>query len=207
MKKLLLVDDHVLIREGLKLILSNGLFDTIDEAKNGKDALNKMSLNNYDLIITDINMPIMNGVELVTEIRKSDSYQKILVLTMHLDVTYIDAMLRLQVNGYLSKSNPSSELLDAIIAIDNGSSYFSRDASNLIMERLAGNKNEVPVLSTSEISILKLIGEEKTVREISEIMNLSARTVETIRARLLAKLNAKNTAGLVLYGVKNNIII
>ena len=211
MKKIdiLLVDDHALVREGIKNSLqSQQHLRVVGEAKDGSEALQLLSRSKPDVVIMDINMPGMGGVEATRTVKAHYPDVNILVLTMYNEEAQIRELLKSGALGYILKSTTMAELVEAIEVVSGGETYFAKEVSSKIMNQLVkGNhrsKQEVK-LTAREMEILKMISEEYTNHEIAQQLFISSRTVDTHRRNLIQKLNAKNTAGLVRYAIKHNI--
>lgn len=214
MINILLVDDHQVVLDGLKFYFENSKKYRIkDTASNGLEVLSILEKKSFDLIITDISMPKMNGMEWVEAVRAKDKDQKILIMTMMGEIQHIKKLLALGVNGYLLKNSKQSELFNAIDEIMLGERYFSEEVTKNIMSDLMGKKLspktrltvEVP-LTDREKEVLSLIVEECSNQEIADSLFISLRTVDSHKRNLLEKTGAKNIAGLVLYAVERNMV-
>lgn len=209
--KLLIVDDHKIIRDGIKLMLDDDAnIEIIGEADSGAKALeffNKFSTQ-INLVLLDINMPDMGGIELTKEIINKDNNAKILVLTMHAEDNYIQNMLNAGALGYVLKESGQEELLTAIRSVAEGKKYFSNEVSVVMINSLMDKKNgsNDKELSEREKDVLKLIAIGKTNKEAGDILFLSSRTIETHRRKIMTKLELNNTAEIVQYAIKNNLI-
>ena len=209
---ILIVDDHKIVRDGIKSLLSEQKsYDIIGEASNGVDALNLLERLSPDIILLDINMPGMNGIECTQQIIKKYPYMKILALSMHNEEPHIRAMVEAGASGYILKNSGRDELENAINTIVGGSTYFSEEVKESIMNSLlhknqgeAENKNIS--LSERELEVLQLIVKEFTNSEIAEKLFLSPRTVDAHRRNLLEKTGSRNTAGLVRYALESGML-
>ena len=207
---LLLVDDHNMVREGLKSIFENDeQYHVAAEATNGVDALNTLKNLRVDVILTDISMPQMDGVEFTKAVKKAYPDQKVIALTMLGESQHIKHMLKAGVSGYLLKNCGSKELKKAIARVMDGETYFSPDVSQIILNDLSGKKQarmatEIE-LSEREIEVLHLIIREYTNQEIADTLFISPRTVDAHKRNLLDKTGSKNIAGLVLYAVEKRL--
>lgn len=214
MKKIrvLLVDDHELIREGIKnSLMSHESIEIIGGAQNGEEALSFLSENIVDVVTMDISMSTMGGFAATKAILEKYPKVNVIILTMHNEVSMIQEALKAGASGYLLKNTNINELKEAITTVANDGTYFSSNVSEKIMNKLvkgkADNESKQQIkLTKREIEILKLISEEYSNHEIAEKLFISQRTVDTHRRNLIQKLQAKNTAGLVRYAFKNNII-
>lgn len=212
MKKinLLIADDHTMFLEGIVSLLGQESdINIIGKAHNGIEALDIIKTTSVDLVILDISMPEMDGIELTKILKKKYPEIKILVVSTHSNVNIISRLIRIGVNGYLLKNAEKSELLEAIHSIMEGNNYFSEETEDkyickqLRIEKQVLNLTE---LSSREKEILVLIANEYNTAEIAEKTFISLNTVNTHRRNLLSKLNAKNTAGLVKYAVENGLV-
>ena len=210
--KILLADDHKIVRDGIKLMLEPHVgIDIEAEASNGKDVLEALKTTVIDLIIMDINMPEMDGIEATRNVKENYPEVKVLALTMSNDDLHIRQMIQAGASGYIMKSAGRSELKEAVNAIMNGKHYFSDEATNSIMMDLVKGKGKSsshePVhITDRELEILELIVKEYTNQEIGEKLFISPRTVDAHRRNLLQKTGARNTAGLVKFAFQHNII-
>lgn len=213
--KILIVDDHEVVRDGLKNILTS--LDNIaiaGEAGNGEDAVKMYSSLKPDLVIMDISMPGMNGIEATRIIKEKDPEARILILTMHDNQEYLNQIIRSGAKGFILKNTDKEELLDAVKTVASGDNFFSKDISKLIIDNYIrtakeSEKNdgykEVP-LTKREIEILKLIASGYSNQEIANILYISYNTVDTHRKNIMHKLSIKNTAGLVRYAIEKGLI-
>lgn len=215
MKKLvlLLVEDHALVREGLKKVIETFSFvHRIDTASHGAEAIEKVKKNNYDLILMDISMPEMNGVEATQAILQLKPHQKILGLSMHAEESFISEMIRKGAKGYVLKDADVEEIAEAIQSVANGKTYLSSKASEILINILRADQktssrlqNATYDLSAREKEILHYIINGYTNKEIAEKLNLSSRTIDAHRRNILQKTGCKNTAALVKWAIEKNI--
>ena len=212
MISLLLVDDHQMIRDAIKFYFSSeDEFEVKSEAVNGDEALQLLEKDRFDVVITDINMPECDGLQLMEQIRDRFPEQKVLILSMLDDAVYINKMIALGANGYILKSAPKEELCKAIKTIVEGNNYYSQEIYQTIVESIAGKKPKQRLsieisLSRREKEVLQLIVQEYSNKEIADKLFISSRTVEAHKRNLLDKTGAKNIAGLVLYAVERNLL-
>tara|TARA_R110001592_G_C13130432_1_gene746524 strand:+ start:1150 stop:1794 length:645 start_codon:yes stop_codon:yes gene_type:complete len=213
MKKIrtLLVDDHKLVRDGIKYILnSDKKIEVIAEASNGIEAIKYLEKDNaIDVIVMDINMPQLNGIDTTEIIKKLYNKINILALTMHNEESYIANMIKSGALGYVLKDTSSTNLLKAVKTVANGDCYYSNEATSTIVNHmlLSPNSNSKKSnLSEREIDIIKHVVNGNTNKKIGAAINISSRTVETHRRNILKKLELNNTAELINYACKNNII-
>lgn len=208
-RNILLVEDHPIMRQAIKIQLEldkpNYL---IDECGNGKQALLFLSKNQYDLMITDIKMPKMNGVELVKLAKKQSLDTKILTISMFTDYKHISEMVKIGVDGYISKNTNNEEFLHAIEVILNNETYYSKEISNNLIKGMREDKyktNLVKSLSKRELEILLLVLKEYSNKEIAKKLCISSRTVETHKHNLLQKTDSKTVAGLFKFALQNEL--
>ncbi len=213
--KVLITDDHVLYRAGVKTALSAKKdVKVIAEADNGMHLLNMLKMIQPDVILLDIQMPVMDGIGALPEIKKNWPHIKVIMLTMMDDHSMITKLMELGANSYLSKTSDSEIIYEAIKTCYEQEYYFNTLTNKALLSNLKTKNNMTPQkmvqaeanLSDKEMLILKLMCEEKSTREIADIVELSPRTVEAIRDKLKVKTGAKSTAGLIMYAVKNNIL-
>lgn len=213
--KILIADDHEVVRDGLKnILISMGNVAITGEASNGEEAVKLYGSLKPDLVIMDISMPIMNGIDATRVIKENDPNARILVLTMHDNQEYLNQIIRSGAKGFVLKNTDKEELLEAVRAVSSGENFFSKDISKLIIdnyirsakdtEKSEGYK-EVP-LTKREIEILKHIAEGKSNQEIANHLYISYNTVDTHRKNIMHKLSIKNTAGLVRYAIEKGLI-
>lgn len=206
--KILLVDDHKIVRQVLKEFLIeklNGI--AVDEANNGIEGLHRVRQASYDLVIADINMPQMDGIQMMKEIHKHDPNLKVVALSMMDDQVSIKKMLQAGAVGYVLKEGNTQELLNAIQIIINGNKYFSPSVAEVIMSSLTKSNNRYTgvKLTKREKEVLKAIFEEKSNQQIADELFISLRTVETHKYNIMEKTGAKNLAGLVKYAIKEKL--
>ena len=211
----LIADDHVLYRAGVKTALSTKPdVKVIAEADNGMHLLNMLKTIQPDVILLDIQMPVMDGIGALPEIKKNWPHIKVIMLTMMDDHSMITKLMELGANSYLSKTSDSEIIYEAIKTCFEQEYYFNALTNKALLTNLKQRNNNLPQkiapleanLNDKEMLILKLMCEEKSTREIADLVDLSPRTVEAIRDKLKVKTGAKSTAGLIMYAVKNNIL-
>ncbi len=213
MKNILLVDDHKIVREGIKYYLSNVEdLHVAGEADNGSKAIELLGKEKFDLVITDISMPVMDGLKMMETISKEYPDQKVLVLTMIDEYRYIKQMLSLGVKSFLLKNSSKDELLLAINKSLKGETYYSAEVTQIIINSLSNRKmngNERLTVEASltvrEKEVLKLIVKEYTNNQIADELFISIRTVDSHKHNLLEKTGSKTLAGLVLYAIEHGI--
>lgn len=211
--KVAIADDHKIFRDGIKMALSGKEYlKIIWEAEDGKDLIHKMRIKLPDVLLMDIRMPEMDGINAISLLRKEYEEVKIIVLTMYDDQEMIAKMMEMGANAYLTKTTDPEEIYNAILTCMNDDFYFNDLLNKAVLLKLQQKKTTRqfypnPVkFNEKEISILKLIAQDKTTEEISKEVYLSPRTIETIRQNMKTKVGAKTIAGLVMYGMRNKLI-
>src|SRR6266498_4503055 len=211
--KIAIADDYKIFREGLKVSLADDQnLEVVFEVDNGEDLLKSMESNKADIVIMDLNMPIMDGMEATQVIRKKYNEVKVLVVSMYDDDKFIIHLMEIGANGYLLKNAEPDEIRKAIYAVHENGYYFNDLVNKALLKKLIIKNNINPSFnqnvefSEREHKVLKLICEEKTAVEIAKEIFLSPRSVEGIRQRLIEKVGVRNTAGLVMFAIKNGII-
>jgi DNA-binding NarL/FixJ family response regulator len=211
--KVIICDDHALFRSGVKIALSHKKdIDIMAEAENGQQLLNTLKAFQPDVILLDITMPIMNGIDTLPEVKKLYPDVKVIMLTMHNDHSMIAKLMEIGANSYLTKDSDSETIYEAIKSCHENEYYFNALTNMALIDGLKSKRNNDSnlnidaQLNEKEVHILKLMCEEKSTKEIADMVDLSPRTVEAIRDKLRAKTGAKSMAGLVLFAVKNGIL-
>lgn len=212
--RVLVVDDHSLVREGVRALIGTQRgIEVVGEAENGKDAVKKARDLLPDVVVMDLGMPVLNGIEATRQIVKALPRTRVLVLTMHSDEKYVFQALKAGASGYLLKTCTASELTGAILSVHGGNPYFSPSISRKIMDSYlseddAMTKNAQPGnLTGREREVLQLIAEGYSNTKVSELMGISVKTVETHRSNIMKKLGVHDVTGLVKYAIKRGIII
>jgi DNA-binding NarL/FixJ family response regulator len=213
--KIAIADDHKIFRDGIKMALNpKENLKMIWEAEDGKDLLHKMTIKRPDLLLMDIRMPEIDGINAIEMLRKEYEDLKIIVLSMYDDQQMISKMMEMGANAYLTKTTDPDEIYEAILTCMNENFYFNQLVNRAVMGKLLQKKNvhrnygqQVPVsFNEKELKILQLLGEDKTTEEISKIIFLSPRTIETIRQNMKSKVGARTIGGLIMYGMRNKMI-
>jgi DNA-binding NarL/FixJ family response regulator len=213
--KVIIADDHVLYRAGVITTLSSKKdIKVVAEADNGMHLLNLLKTTSADVILLDIQMPIMDGIATLPEIKKLYPSIRIIMLTMVDDHSMITKLMEIGANSYLTKNSDSEIIYEAIKTCFDQEYYFNSLTNKALLSNLKQRSEPTPQrviqqevhLNDKEMLILKLMCEEKSTKEIADIVDLSPRTVEAIRDKLKVKTGAKSTAGLILYAVKHNIL-
>ncbi len=210
--KVAIADDHALFRAGVKTALSvKKDVELIAEADNGMQLLNLLKHIEPDVILLDIQMPIMDGIQTLPEIRKIRPEAKVIILSMHNDHSMISKLMEIGANSYLTKNSDSETIYEAIKTCFENEFFFNELTNKALLAGLRTKRTDpygAPEadLSEKELRVLRLMCEEKTTKEIADIVEISPRTVEAIRDKLKSKTGAKSMAGLVMYAVKNGIM-
>lgn len=209
--KVLIADDHQLFREGLvNLLTSANNIEVIAQAQNGKDAMEKAFQLKPDVVLIDINMPQMNGIDATRQLKKELPSIKIIAVSMHSDRQYVKGILEAGADGYLLKNCTYHQLTDAIESVHSGKKILSDDITDLVIKGYLEPAETEPDgfsdLSEREIEILQLFAEGKSTREISEKLFISVKTVGTHKQHILEKLNLKNNADIIKFALKKGMI-
>jgi DNA-binding NarL/FixJ family response regulator len=211
--KVVIADDHALFRAGVKTALSiKKDVELIAEADNGMQLLNLLRHLEPDVVLLDIQMPIMDGIATLPEIRKLYPNVKVIILSMHNDHSMISKLMEIGANSYLTKNSDSETIYSAIKTCYEQEFFFNELTNKALLSGLRSRRSDtigIPQevnLTDKEQTILKLMCEEKTTKEIADMVDISPRTVEAIRDKLKTKTGAKSMAGLVMYALKNGII-
>jgi two-component system nitrate/nitrite response regulator NarL len=205
--RLLLVDDHPIVLDGIKSHLgAQPEFEVVGDAANGLDAVRKAKLTLPDVVLLDINMPAMNGLEAMVHLRKQVPNAKVIILTMHDSKEYIAQIVRLGARGYLLKDCSPTELVSAIKAVHCGEVYFSPTVSKVLVEEMVDGKKaaDQPIpapLTEREREVLSLIAEGLLNKQIADRLGIGVRTIETHRERIMRKLDIHTVAGLTKYAI------
>jgi DNA-binding NarL/FixJ family response regulator len=211
--KVLIVDDHAIVRDGIcSLLALAGDMEVVGEAANGKEGLEKAGKLLPDVVLMDISMPIMGGLEAIRRIRKEFSGIRILVLTQYDDKDHVFPAIQAGANGFVSKTAASSELASGIRAVSAGESYLSPSIARLFVEDYQSvalteaNNDPYEQLTDREREMLKLVVEGYKTRQIAEILNITPKTVEGHKTSLMKKLGIHNNLELVKYALRRGII-
>lgn len=212
-KKIVIAEDHTILREGLKALLSSSIeLEVIGEAEDGREAVKLAAALEPDLMLMDLSMPRMNGIEAIKEIKKRNPEIKILVLTVYKTEEYVLASLQAGADGYILKEANHSEFLLAIKNVLMGKNYLSPEISGKVIEGyLKGQQHHAPVtiwdtLTSREREILKLVGEGYKNREIADDLCISLKTVEKHRENLMKKLDLHTASALTSYAIEKGLV-
>ncbi len=211
--RVLVADDHTIIRSGIRLLLERETgFEVVAEASDGRQAVELADKERPDVVMLDIGMPNLNGIEATKQITARLPQTKVIVLSMHSDEAYVLKALRAGARGYLLKDSAESDIMNAIRAVQQGKAYFSPEISRMLMDdymrqlQQRGMDDSYDLLTTREREILQMLAEGKTNKEIASMLNLSPYTVETHRSHILQKLNLHTLPELILYAVRKGVI-
>ena len=211
--RVLLADDHNLIRAGLRLVISQEAdFVVVGEAENGRQAVDKAKELKPDVVVMDIGMPDLNGIEACRQISDDLPGTQVVMLSMHSDEGYVLRALKAGARAYLLKDSAEADLARAIRAAAEGKSFFSPAVAKLLLDdyirklERTGAEDSYELLTPREREVLQLVAEGKSSKDIANLLTLSVYTVETHRANILQKLNLKSVAELILYAVRKGII-
>lgn len=213
--KVIVADDHNLVRDGIaEMVIAIGKYEVLAKVSNGKEALEYAESLKPDIVLMDVDMPVMNGLEATQRIKSQLENVKVIVLTMHGDPALIKRMMEIGADGFLLKNSDRKEFIDALERVSQGKTYFSSDAAQAVIS----GKNVTPgnftvgtdsilvsTLSEREIEILRLVAAGFSNKEIGEKLFISHRTVDTHRTNLMKKLEIHNTAGLVRFALNNGL--
>jgi DNA-binding NarL/FixJ family response regulator len=210
--RIAIADDQLLFRQGLiALIKDYEELDVVIEAADGKDLLDQLKKKKVDLVITDLEMPVMDGIEATESIRNKYPDVKILALTMHDEDSFVVHLIEKGANGFLLKDYDIELIIDAIYAVIENGYYFNDRVSRAMVKGLVKAKKIIPKfkniqLTKREIEVIELLCKEYSNKEIAEKLYVSPRTIDGHRERVMRKVGAKNIAGIIMYAVKNNLV-
>lgn len=209
MIRVLLVDDHQVVIDGISSILEDEQsIKVIDSALNGEEALRKLEFSAVDVLLLDINMPNMDGIEVVRQLRIKGISVQVLILTMHNNPQFTKQLMEMGVLGCILKNSGKKELIHAISEVSKGNRVYGEDVKETLFDSLEKTQSAVDEvqLTKREVEIIKLIATELTTNEIAEKLFISSYTVETHRKNILSKLGVKNLAGLVRFAYENQLV-
>jgi two-component system response regulator NreC len=211
--RILLADDHNVVRKGLRLLLENQPgFQVIADAADGRAAVALAAEHSPDVVVMDVAMPGLNGIEAARQISSKLPHTAIVFLSMHSDESYVLKALKAGARAYLLKDSAEQDLIGAVIAVSEGKAFFSPAISKMLVEDYMRQMQERQIedsyelLTTREREILQLLAEGKNNKEVAGILNLSSYTVETHRGNILQKLNLHSGAELILYAIRKGVI-
>jgi two-component system, NarL family, invasion response regulator UvrY len=209
MIRILIADDHPIVRMGLKQVIAETSdMSVVDEATDGQQVLDKVSNNNFDVVLLDITMPGSSGFDILKKLKNIRSKLPVLVLSIHPESQYGLRMLQVGASGYLTKDRAPNELIDAIRKVARGGKYITSSLAEILANNYTvdstGPVHEL--LSNREFEILRMIVLGKTVKDIARELSLSVKTVSTYRSRIFTKMEMKTNAELIYYAINNNLI-
>lgn len=206
--RIIIADDHKMVREGLKQLLElEGDIQVVGQASEGKTCLELIKNNNPDVVLLDINMPNMNGLQTLQNLRKGNSKQKVLMLTIHNEVEYLIRSVELGANGYVLKDSESAVLKKAIFTVFHGETYIEPSLTPEMKERLKQGKKikNTEILTNREIDVLKLIAEGLFNKEIAFRLNISEKTVKNHVSNIFKKIGVSDRTQAAVYAIKSNL--
>ena len=207
--RVLLADDHTIVAEGLASLLEPDC-DLVGRVQNGRDLLRAAEELSPDVIVTDISMPLLNGIEALRQLKKADPDVRVVFLTVHADVTYVTEAFRAGASGYVLKQSAAEELRSAIRAVHGGRTYvtplITKDVLDELLERADDAEGLAVVLTPREREVLQLLAEGRTVKQIASILDISPRTVEFHKYNVTEKLGLRTTAELTQYAIKHGMV-
>lgn len=213
MISILLVDDHAVVRDGLRLLLeTQSDFQVVGDADNGREAVHQISQHCPNVVILDIAMPDLNGIEALRQIRIACPETRVIILSMHANSSYIIQALQAGANGYLLKAAAGSEVINAIRVVQNGQRYMSQKIIDTVINtylsqpEILEERDPLTRLSAREREILQLVVEGKSSIEIAHVLAISPNTVDTYRSRLMQKLGISDLPGLVKFAIQRGLI-
>lgn len=206
--RILLADDHAIVRQGFRLILNaEPDMEIVGEAGNGREAVELAETLQPDIVVMDVAMPELNGIEATRRLASSSPRTRVLALSMHKDSVYVREILRAGARGYLLKDSIDRDLLNAVRALARGEGYLSPAVSDAVLNDYRRHVTDpLDLLSSREREVLQMIAEGKTNKEIASVLNLSVYTVEAHRGRIMEKLNLHSGNELVRFAVRNGLI-
>jgi two-component system response regulator NreC len=205
--RILLADDHLVVREGLRSLLEVAGFKVVGEARDGREALKLARMLEPEVTVMDIGMPGLNGVDACRELLREVPEMRIIVLTVHGEDAYVIEALRSGARGYVLKTQAGSDLVRAIGEVTQGRIYLSPSVSSAVVQAfLAGSTSPADPLTPREREVLQLVAEGRSTKEVAGILGVSVKTAETHRTRLMTKLDIHHTAGLVHYAIRRGLV-
>jgi len=207
--KVCVVDDHKLLREGLKQVLHNtGDIVVTDEASTGKEFLGMLGKKKWDVVLLDISLEDMSGIDVLREIRTKNKNLPVLMVTMHYEDQYGLRVLKLGASGYISKRDASTDLIAAIKKVVTGDRYITPKLASLLSDNFINDTNQsIDALSNREFEVFKLIGSGKSINDISYQLGVSNKTVSTYRGRISEKMGLESTAEIIRFCIQEKIVL
>ncbi len=207
---IMIADDHSMVREGIKQLLElDGDIVVIDEASNGKQCIELLDENRTDVLLLDINMPIMNGLQVLQYIRENKVKVKVLILTIHNEVEYLMRAVEIGVDGYVLKDSDSSVLKKAIFCVNRGEAFIQPELTPILKVKLEEKNNQISdmdSLTKREIEVLKLLAEGLFNKEIAYMLAISEKTVKNHVSNIFKKINVSDRTQAAVYAIRNNLV-
>src|ERR1022692_2867814 len=211
--RILLADDHTIVRKGLRMLLeSQEGFHVVAEAANGRDAVSLAEQHQPDVVVMDVAMPVMNGIEAARQICGKGIQSAIVFLSMHSDEGYVLKALKSGAKGYLLKDSAEHDLINAVQAVSEGKAFFSPAISKMLVEDYVRQMHQQKIedsydlLTTREREVMQLLAEGRSNKEVATVLDLSLHTVETHRSHIMQKLNLHSGAEMILYAIRKGVI-
>ena len=206
--RIVLADDHSVVRQGFRRILeAQSDMEIVGEASNGREALEQAALLTPDVVVMDVAMPELNGIEATRRMKEATPHSRVLALSMHKDSVYVRETLRAGARGYLLKDSVAADLVSAVRAVAAGEGYLSPAVSDAVLDDYRRHvTNPIDLLTSREREVLQMLAEGKTNKEIAGVLNLSVYTVDAHRGRIMEKLNVHSINELVRFAVRNGLI-
>ncbi len=205
--RVLLADDHQVVRQGVKALLEREEFEIVAEASDGQEAVSRARDLKPDLAVLDLGMPLLNGLDAAREIARVSPRTRAILLTMYTEDPYVIEALRAGIKGYVLKTQAARDLVQAMREVSQGKTYLSPGISRVVIEAYLA-KTELPPdpLTSRERQVLQLVAEGKTTKEVAALLGVSVKTAESHRTKLMEKLDIHETAGLVRYAIRRGVI-
>ncbi|HUB83372.1 MAG TPA: response regulator transcription factor [Bryobacteraceae bacterium] len=206
--RILLADDHAVVRQGFRMILSaQSDLEIVGEAGNGREAVDLAASLRPDVVVMDVTMPELNGIEATRRLTSDNPHVRVVALSMHKDSVYVREILRAGARGYLLKDSVADDLVAAVRAVAGGEGYLSPAVSNAVLDDYRKHVTDpIDLLSSREREVLQMLAEGKTNKEIAATLNLSVYTVDAHRGRIMEKLNVHSINELVRFAVRNGLV-
>jgi DNA-binding NarL/FixJ family response regulator len=205
--RILLADDHVIVRQGLRYILEEEGFQVVGEASNGQEAIRLAEKLCPEVAVLDVGMPLLNGIDATKEIVKVSPRTKAILLTMHSENHFVLNSLRAGARGYLLKERAAEDLVQAVAEVTRGGIYLSPSISRTVVQAyLTSSELNPDPLSVRERQVLQLVAEGNTSKDVATVLGISVKTAESHRNHIMDKLNIHDVAGLVRYAIRNGLI-
>ncbi len=205
--RILLADDHEIVRQGFRALLEREGLDVVGEAADGREALSLAETLEPDVAVLDLSMPGLNGLDAARAILRSRPRTGVVLLTMHIEEHHIAAALRAGVRGYVVKTQAADALTQAIRQVAGGAMYLTPSVAQVVVDAYLAGKDVPPdPLTSREREVLQLVSEGRTTKEVASVLDLTVKTAESYRARVMEKLDIHDTAGLVRYAIRRGLI-